>query len=120
LIRILVAGAAALPGIDPRALRAARAVWKRGNVFTGLDRAELLRLVTEEAFLVQFDRAHAMATLPELLATRQDRERALRIAREVLNWRPDLMPELEAELERLEEALALERAPAAGTAQLVV
>ena len=119
LIRILVAGAAALPGIDPRALRAARAVWKRENVFTGLDRAELLRLVKEEAFLVQFDRAHAMATLPDLLATRHDRERALRIAREVLNWRPDLMPELEAELERLEEALALKEAPAAGTAQLV-
>ena len=88
-------------------------------MFTGLDRAELLRLVKEEAFLVQFDRAHAMATLPDLLANRDERERALRIAREVLSWRPDLMPLLEAELAGLEEILGLAGAPAASASKAV-
>ncbi|MFW5680140.1 MAG: DUF3141 domain-containing protein, partial [Pseudomonadota bacterium] len=120
LIRILVAGAAALPGIDPKALRAARAIWKRENVFTGLTRAELLRMVKEEAFLVQFDREHAMATLPDLLASRADRERALRIAREVLLWRPDLVPLLDEELARLEKVLGLRGTPTpAAAAELV-
>jgi len=119
LIRILVAGVAALPGIDPRALRAARSVWKRENMFTDLGRGELLQLVKEEAFLVQFDREHAMATLPDLLRTRDDRERALRIAREVLAWRPDLMPLLEPELERVEEVLGLRGRSERGAVELL-
>ncbi len=111
LIRLLVAGVTRMPGIDPRAMRAARAVWKRENLFDGRSRADVLRIVKEEAFLVQFDPDYAIATLPELLRTRAERERAVRIVREVMSWRPNLVPDLEAKLAEVERMLGLDRPP---------
>ncbi|MFW5834858.1 MAG: hypothetical protein ACOCYE_12255 [Pseudomonadota bacterium] len=54
--------------------------------------------------LLEFDRAYAMAPLPDLLATPAERERAVAIARELASWRPGLVPEVEevpAEFETL-------------------
>jgi hypothetical protein len=48
-----------------------------------------------------------MATLPQLLRTREERERAVRIAREIQSWRPTMLPEIEAVLEEVERVLKL-------------
>ena len=48
-----------------------------------------------------------MATLPQLLRTREERERAVRIAREIQSWRPAMLPEIEAVLTEVERVLEL-------------
>ena len=118
LVRILVSGIKASPGVDPRAFRAARAVWKRENLFVGRTRAEVLRIVKEEAFLLQFDREHAIETLPDLLKTQAERQRAVAIAREVMSWRPDLLPQMEEVLSTVEAVLGLDRSAAKETPKL--
>jgi hypothetical protein len=105
LIRIMLAGIGAAGGTDARGLRAARKVWKREGVFEGKRRSDMLRIVKEEAFLLQFDRAYAMATLPQLLSSRADRKRAVSIAREIASWRPAMLPELDRVLGEVERIL---------------
>jgi hypothetical protein len=112
LVRLLAAGVAASSAVVRAAMQAARTVWKRERLFTGLSRRQLLRVVKEEAFLLEFDRAYAIETLPELLRTRAERERAVAIAREVLAWRPDLLPRLQEALTRIETVLGLDHPPA--------
>ncbi|NBC95559.1 MAG: DUF3141 domain-containing protein, partial [Deinococcus-Thermus bacterium] len=107
LLRIVLAGVAAAGGTDARGVRAAREIREREGLFADMPRARLLELVKEEAFLLQFDRAHAVATLPQLLRTREERERAVRIAREIHSWRPAMLPEIEAVLTEVERVLEL-------------
>jgi len=116
LIRIMLAGVAAGGGADARGLRAARKVWKREGLFDGVGRPDMLRIVKEEAFLLQFDRAYAMATLPQLLPTRAERERAVTIARELASWRPTMLPEIEQVITEVEGILELRDVAAAADA----
>jgi pimeloyl-ACP methyl ester carboxylesterase len=108
VLRIILAGVAAAEGVDARGVRAARRVWRSEGLFEGMSRAELLRIFKEEAFLLQFDRAYAMATLPDLLPTRAERERAMRIIDEMQSWRPEMLPELAAVRREVAEILGLE------------
>ncbi len=110
LIRIMRAGVAAAAGSDARGLRAARKVWTREGVFDGVSRPKLLEIVEEEAFLLQFDRACAMTTLPALLPTRAERERAGAIARELASRHPTMLSEIEQVLAEVEEILDLRNA----------
>jgi poly(3-hydroxyalkanoate) synthetase len=107
--RILMACARADTGIDARAFRAGQKLRQAHPLLRNFSRAQVKEMLKEESFLVAFDYERAMATLPELLKTDDERREAVAFVRRVFAWRPTLVPATEAVLEQVEKILGLER-----------
>jgi hypothetical protein len=102
--------------IDARGFRLAQQLRKEHPRLKDLSHERLKAIAKEEAFMIRFDEEHALASLPELLPSEQDRREALDLVRKVGGARGEITPESEAMLAKIEAMLGLDqgsRAPAA-------
>ncbi len=106
ILRVLYAATKATGGVDARAFILAREVWRSHPRLAGLDREHFLAEAKEAALMVAFDEERALATLPELLPTRSDRDEALAVLGRIIDQRLDLLPEVAALMARVEKLLA--------------
>ena len=105
ILRVVYAATKATGGVDARAFVAARAVWRDHPRLAGLGRERFLAEAKEAALMVAFDEERALATLPELLPTEADRDEALTVLRRIIDRQSDMLPEVEALMERIETIL---------------
>jgi pimeloyl-ACP methyl ester carboxylesterase len=112
IMRVVYAATKATGGVDARGYIAARDVWRGHPRFATLDRRAFLAEAKEAALMVAFDEEQALATLPRLLPTVEERREALDLLRQMAAWRAEMMPEIETLLERVEAILAVSSAPA--------
>ena len=63
--------------------------------------------------MIRFDEERALASLPELLPSEQDRREALDLVRKVGGARGEITPESEAVLRKIEGTLGLDQSPRA-------
>jgi tellurite resistance protein len=109
VIRIMLASAKAQRMIDARGFRLAQQLRKEHPRLKGLTHERLKAIAKEEAFMIRFEEEHALASLPELLPTEQDRREALDLVRKVGGARGEITPESEAVLRKIEGILGLDR-----------
>jgi pimeloyl-ACP methyl ester carboxylesterase len=113
IMRVVYAATKAAGGVDARAYVAAREIWRRHpRLLAKLDRRSFLAEAKEAALMVAFDEEQALASLPQLLPTAEERREAVDLLRQMAAWRAEMMPEIESLLDRVEAILAV--APAAG------
>ena len=107
VMRIIYAATKATGVVDARGYRAAVEVWRNHPRFSGLGRETFQAEAKEAALMVALDEERALANLPKLLPTADDRQDALDIVRRIAGWRPDMAPEVKALLERIEVILEI-------------
>jgi hypothetical protein len=107
VLRILCAGVKAAGAVDARGFAAAQEAKRRSPRFATLDGATLRREMKEAALMVAFDEERALEALPRLLPTPEKRREAVDLVREIAAWRPEISPEVEAVLRRVEGILGL-------------
>ncbi|MGH6895024.1 MAG: DUF3141 domain-containing protein [Geminicoccaceae bacterium] len=117
VIRIMLASAKAQRMVDARGFRLAQQLRKEHPRLKDLTHERLKAIAREEAFMIRFDEEHALACLPELLPSEQDRRQALGLVRKVAGARGEITPESDAVLARIEEILGVEAGASASTKQ---
>jgi pimeloyl-ACP methyl ester carboxylesterase/tellurite resistance protein len=110
VIRIMLAGAKAQRMVDARGFRLAQQLRKEHPRLKDLSHEQLKAIAKEQAFMIRFDEEHALASLPALLPSKQDRRQALDLVRKVAGARGEITPESEAILTKIERTLGLEQA----------
>lgn len=105
VLRIFYASIKAAGKVDARAFAAARAAKLENPRFGALSRDAFLKEAKEAAFMVAFDEEQALANLPKLLPTTEDRREACALVRRVMEMPPMASPEEMAVLERVERIL---------------
>jgi tellurite resistance protein len=113
VIRIMLASAKAQRMVDARGFRLAQQLRKEHPRLKDLSHERLKAIAREEAFMIRFDEERALASLPELLPTEQDRREALDLVRKVGGARGEMTPESEAVLRKIEEILGLHQSSGA-------
>jgi hypothetical protein len=91
---------------DHRSFRYLRDVRQLYPRVASLGRQELKALVREQRAMLRLDEAGALAALPVLLATPEQRQEALELVREAARVRGEMTPARLAHLQRLEAVLA--------------
>jgi tellurite resistance protein len=116
VLRILLAVAQAEHMFDARGFRLAQRIKQEHPVLRELSREWVRAAAKEEAFMLRFDQERALAALPRLLPTEQERREAVDIVRRIGYADGEITPESEAMLDRIERILGLEQ-PAPTKAQ---
>ena len=111
VLRIIYAATKATGVVDARGYRAAVEIWRDHPRFGGLGRETFRAEAKEAALMVALDEELALANLPKLLPKAEDRRDALDLVRKLAGWRPEMLPEVEDLLARVE--VILELAPVA-------
>jgi hypothetical protein len=109
VMRVVYAATKAAGVVDARGFRAALEVRESHPRLAGITPEALRAEAKEAALMVMLDEDGALANLPKLLPTAADRKDALDICRQIVSWRQDVPPEVEALMERVE--LILGEAP---------
>jgi hypothetical protein len=105
VLRILYAAVKASGVVDARGFAAAREAKAASPRFADIDAATFRREMKEAALMVAFDEDEALESLPRLLPTAEDRRDAVEIVRRIAQWRPEMLPEVRAVLDRVEAIL---------------
>lgn len=116
VLRMIYAAIKAGGGIDARAFSLAREAKLNHPALAGVDDATLRREAREAALMVAFDEDEALGNLPRLLPGAAERREALDILRKLIEWRPDMAPEVRAVLARVEGILGVTPPDEAATA----
>jgi tellurite resistance protein len=85
IIRIVLAVSAVDSSIDQREYLTAQLIFENNKRLNQLEKAELKRLVKEQAAIVERDKQKAINTLPKLLLRKSDRKEAFEIANSIAN-----------------------------------
>jgi tellurite resistance protein len=120
VVRIAIACAAAENMVDARAFRLGERLREEHRLLRRLSHGELKRIVREEAFMLRFDREHALAALPKMLPGEALRREAIEHVRRAAGARGEITAERRAVLEEIERTLGLTpetAAPVAGMAE---
>ena len=113
VIRIVLYAGAAEGSVDTRGYRMAERLREEhfAAELPALPPAERREFIKEQFFMLLLDEAGALAALPKLLATEEDRRRALEAARSVLSAIGELTQSRKERLARVEEILGGKGAP---------
>ena len=113
VLRIMLAVAQAEHMFDARGFRLAQRIKQEHPVLRELSREWVRAAAKEEAFMLRFDQERALAALPRLLPTEQERREAVDIVRRIGYADGEITPESEAMLAKIERILELDQ-PAPG------
>lgn len=97
---------------DARAYRLTRKIAKQHERLKDLTRRQVKERARRAAFIVRFDPEGALESLPQLLPAPAEQDDALDVIRRIVSWRPDIAPEHQAVIARVEAVFAKAR-PAA-------
>ncbi len=117
VLRIMLAAAQAEHMFDARGFRLAQRIKQEHPVLRELSREWVRAAAKEQAFMLRFDQERALAALPRLLPTEEERREALAIVRQIGYADGEITPESEAMLEKIERILGLEAGASAPTEQ---
>jgi hypothetical protein len=109
VLRIMLAVAQAEHMFDARGFRLAQRIKEEHPVLRELSREWVRAAAKEEAFMLRFDQERALAALPRLLPTEQERREAVDIVRRIGYADGEITPESEAVLDRIEHILRLDQ-----------
>jgi hypothetical protein len=96
LVRIILALAVADKSLDRDELAAAENIVLNYQPSKNIKRADYIQMVKEQSRILQTDLDQAIGTLPKLIKTARDRQRAMAAARQVVFADKDLNPKEEA------------------------
>jgi pimeloyl-ACP methyl ester carboxylesterase len=96
LVRIILALAVADRSLDRAELAAAENIVLDYQPSKNIKRADYIKMVKEQSRILQTDLDQAIGTLPKLIKTAKDRQRAMAAARQVVFADKDLNPKEEA------------------------
>jgi hypothetical protein len=109
VLRIMLAVAQAEHMFDARGFRLAQRIKQEHPVLRKLSREWVRAAAKEEAFMLRFDQERALAALPRLLPTEQERREAVDIVRRIGYADGEITPESEIMLDRIEGILGLDQ-----------
>jgi pimeloyl-ACP methyl ester carboxylesterase len=109
IARILLAVAGAEHSVDARGARLGRRIREEHPALGKLGRHEVKAIVKEEAFMLRFDRERALAALPRMLPSEEERREAVEIVRRIGYADGEIRPEGEAMLDKIERILGLDK-----------
>jgi hypothetical protein len=109
VLRIMLAAAQAEHMFDARGFRLAQRIKQEHPVLRELSREWVRAAAKEQAFMLRFDQERALAALPRLLPTEEERREALAIVRQIGYADGEITPESEAMLEKIERILGLDQ-----------
>jgi tellurite resistance protein len=105
LVRIILALAVADKSLDRDELAAAEEIVLNYQPSKKIKRADYIQMVKEQSRILQADLDQAIGTLPKLIKTGKDRQRAMAAARQVVFADKDLNPKEAAVWARIGNAL---------------
>jgi pimeloyl-ACP methyl ester carboxylesterase len=117
VLRIMLAVAQAEQMFDVRGFRLAQRIKQEDAALRDIPREHMKAAAREQAFMLRFDRERALAALPAMLPTEDERRRALDIVRRIGYADGEIRPEGAGVLARIEEILGLEAGASAPAAQ---
>jgi tellurite resistance protein len=116
VLRIMLAAAQAEHMVDARGFRLAQRIKQEHPKLRRIPREQIRAAAKEEAFMLRFDQDRALAALPLLLPSEDERREAVEIVRRIGYADGEITPASEAVLARIERILGLDRAePPAGS-----
>jgi len=113
VLRIMLAVAQAEHMFDARGLRLAQRIKQEHPELKRIPREQVRAAAKEEAFMLHFDQERALAALPLMLPTEDERREAVDIVRRIGYADGEITPESEAMLGEIERILGLDREPGA-------
>ena len=114
VLRIMLAAAQAEHMVDARGFRLAQRIKQEHPKLRRIPREQIRAAVKEEAFMLRFDQDRALAALPLLLPSEDERREAVEIVRRIGYANGEITPKSEAMLVRIERILGLDPAAPAG------
>ena len=111
VLRIMLAATQAEHMFDARGFRLAQRIKQEHPMLRELSRERIRAAAKEEAFMLRFDRERALAALPLMLPSAEERREAVDIVRRIGYADGEITPESEAMLEKIERILGLDRKP---------
>ncbi|HML90800.1 DUF3141 domain-containing protein [Methyloceanibacter sp.] len=105
IMRVLYAAIDETGVVDSRAFAAAREAKLAHPRIRALDHASFLRDAKEAALMVALDKDKALEQLPYLLPEKDDRREAIELLQRIVEWRPNVAPEVRAVLDRVKSIL---------------
>ena len=112
VLRIMLAVAQAEHMFDARGFRLAQRIKQEHPELKRIPREQVRAAAKEEAFMLRFDQERALAALPLMLPTEEERREAVDIVRRIGYADGEITPESEAMLAKIERILGLDRKPA--------
>jgi len=107
-LRLLIFVAAGNGVVDERPFNGIRRVMLESGLDHTVSLQQLKETIRQQTFLVRMDEPRALASLTKLLTTKEERERALNLARELLAMSGPISAEKEGRLQRVADALGLD------------
>ena len=95
--------------VDACGFRLAQRIKQEHPKLRRVPREQMRAAVKEEAFMLRFDQERALAALPHLLRTAEERREAVEIVRRIGYADGEITAESEALLDRIERILELDR-----------
>ena len=117
VLRIMLAVAQAERMFDVRGFRLAQRIKQEDAALRHIPREHMKAAAREQAFMLRFDRERALAALPAMLPTEDERRKALDIVRRIGYADGEIRPEGAAVLARIEGILGLEEGASAPAEQ---
>jgi hypothetical protein len=117
VLRIMLAVAQAEHMFDVRGFRLAQRIKQEDPALRDVPRERMKAAAREQAFMLRFDRDRALAALPGMLPTADERRKALDIVRRIGYADGEIRSEGAAVLARIEGILGLAEGPGAPTKQ---
>jgi len=96
---------------DARGLRLAQRIKQEHPELKRIPRERIRAAAKEEAFMLRFDQERALAALPLMLPSEEERREAVDIVRRIGYADGEITPESEAMLAQIERILGLDRKP---------
>jgi pimeloyl-ACP methyl ester carboxylesterase len=109
VLRIILAVTQAEQMIDARGFRLAQRIKQEHPELRRIPGERMRAIAKEEAFMLRFDQARALAALPLMLRTEKERREALEIVRRIGYADGAIRPEGEAVLQQIERILELDQ-----------
>jgi len=107
VVRMMILMAKSRPAIRRSRLERSNHMLRHEQPFASLSAEERGRIINEQSLIVDFAAEGAVATLPDLLATHAERERALALVLDVAGAVEEMVPETLAVVARLRNVLGL-------------